>query len=61
MIIFVMVICDQSMVFDVTIAKRLQLNEGSLWPAFLAIKYFLIKVCTFFRHVIAHLIEYSVV
>ena len=44
-------------------AKRLPLTEGSDngWY-FLAIKYFLTKVCTLFRYnAIAHLIDYSAV
>ena len=52
------------MVCNVTMAKRLQLTEGSDngWY-FLATKYFKIKVCTwFFRHnAIAHLTDYNIV
>lgn len=41
-------------------AKR-ELTESSWWLAFLAVKYFLIKVCTFFRHnTITYFTYYSI-
>ena len=38
------------MIFEDTVVKRLWLTECSGLAFFLAIKYFLVKVCAFFRH-----------
>ena len=54
----------RAVLFNVTIAKRLQPTDGSdAGEHFLAIKYFLIKVCTvMFRHSAnAHFTDYSTV
>ena len=58
-IIFVMMICDQQ-----SLMLLLQLTEGSDdGYLFLAMKYFLIKICTFLKrhNATAHLIDYSIV